>query len=123
MFDFAFAFTSTHAECIKCVANILLSVDVPVLPYYRLLYAATHFFQSLVTLKNYFSNIYASMAYMTTLFTYNYAALLNTIRDPQVISDCRGPETARTTCVYKCIEYKLVVLLKSFDQSRQMKKS
>jgi len=34
---------STHAECIKSAVHILLSVDVPVLPYYRLLYVATHF--------------------------------------------------------------------------------
>jgi len=32
---------STHAECIKFVANILLCVHVPVLLYYRLLYADT----------------------------------------------------------------------------------
>jgi len=28
---------STHAECIKSVVYIILSVDVPVLPYYILL--------------------------------------------------------------------------------------
>jgi len=37
----SFAFSSTHAQCIKSVAYILLSVDVPVLLYYRLLYAVT----------------------------------------------------------------------------------
>jgi len=47
MFELAFAFSSTHAECIKSVANILLSVDVLVLLYYHLLYAATHFFSYL----------------------------------------------------------------------------
>jgi len=47
MFELAFAFSFTHAECIKSVANILLNVDVPVLLYYRLLYAATHFFSYL----------------------------------------------------------------------------
>jgi len=58
MFELAFVFSSTHAGCIKSVANILLIVDIPVLLYYRLLYAAT-LFQLLVTLKNYFSNTYA----------------------------------------------------------------
>jgi len=29
-----FALSSTHAECIKAVVYILLSVDVRVLPYY-----------------------------------------------------------------------------------------
>jgi len=35
------------------------------------------------------------------LFTCNDAVLLNTVRDRQVTSDCRRPETARTTRVYK----------------------
>jgi len=37
MIELALALSSTHVECIKSVADILLSVDVPVLPYYRLL--------------------------------------------------------------------------------------
>jgi len=41
-----FALKSTINHC-KSVANILLSVDVPVLLHYRLLYAATHFFNYL----------------------------------------------------------------------------
>jgi len=68
MFELAFAFTSTHAECIKSVANILLSVDVPVL---LSVVCSDILFQSLVTLKNCFSNIYASVSSITTLFTYN----------------------------------------------------
>jgi len=32
---FEFVLTFTHAECIKSVVDILLSVDVPVLTYYR----------------------------------------------------------------------------------------
>jgi len=32
-----------HAECVKADVDILLSVDVPVLLYYRMLEAATHF--------------------------------------------------------------------------------
>jgi len=35
--NWAFASSSTDAECIKSVVDILLSVDVPVLPYYSLL--------------------------------------------------------------------------------------
>jgi len=95
MFELAFAFSFTHAKCIKSVANISLSVDV-----LSSVVCSDTLFQLLVTLKNYFLNIYASVTSVTTLFTYNHAVLLNTVRDRQVISDCRGPETAMTTCVY-----------------------
>jgi len=38
-----------------------------------------------------------------------------------VISDCRGLQTVTAMRVYKCIEYKCVVLLGSFHNGRQMK--
>jgi len=111
-----------HTLSILSVANILLSVDIPVLLYFSCC-MQRHTFTVTCNVKNYFLNFYASVAAITTLFTYNYAVLLNTIRDRHVISDCRGPETARTTCVYKCIEYKPVVILESFYKRRQMKES
>jgi len=71
--------------------------------------------------------MYASVPSITTLFTLLsyifYAVLLNTARDRQVTSDCRGPETARTTRFYKCIEHKPVVLLEIFYKCRQMKEA
>jgi len=48
---------STDAKCIESVANILLSVHIPVLLYYRLLYAATHFFSHFSVKKLLFQHL------------------------------------------------------------------
>jgi len=66
MFEFAFTCSSTHAECIKSVADFLLSVDVPV--YCRVIVCCKqrHTFWVTCNLKNYlFLNIYPSVTSIT----------------------------------------------------------